>query len=182
MGSTAEQGSLFDHKDTFGVDPKAGEDLDEQYTPSSFFDPLDEEFGFDLDPCCTPESAKCKRYFTKKDNGLLKSWKGRRVFMNPPYSQIAAWLTKATYEVKHNGCIFVAALLPAWTDRAWWHKFIEPHRARRHGGFGYFEVRFIKGRIIHGCKGNPEGTKKMAGGKKRGGGKFASVLVIFGGQ
>lgn len=33
-------------------------------TPQDFFDKLDEEFHFDLDPCADAENAKCKEYFT----------------------------------------------------------------------------------------------------------------------
>ena len=29
-------------------------------TPQEFFDELDAEFHFTLDPCATPENAKCK--------------------------------------------------------------------------------------------------------------------------
>lgn len=35
----------------------------EWYTPSSVFEPLDREFGFTLDPCCTAYSAKCEKYY-----------------------------------------------------------------------------------------------------------------------
>ena len=46
-------------------------------TPQDFFDKLNEEFHFDLDPCADAENAKCKEYFTKEENGLLKDWGGR---------------------------------------------------------------------------------------------------------
>lgn len=45
-------------------------------TPQDFFDELDKEFHFDLDPACTEKSAKCKRFFTPEDNGLLQKWGG----------------------------------------------------------------------------------------------------------
>lgn len=45
-------------------------------TPQDFFDKLNEEFHFDLDPCADAENAKCKEYFTKEENGLLKDWGG----------------------------------------------------------------------------------------------------------
>jgi site-specific DNA-methyltransferase (adenine-specific) len=40
--------------------------------------------GFDLDPCATQANAKCRRYFTRKENGLAQEWRGK-VFINPPY-------------------------------------------------------------------------------------------------
>lgn len=45
-------------------------------TPQAFFDALDAEFHFDLDPCCTHENAKCKRHYTIEDNGLMRDWGG----------------------------------------------------------------------------------------------------------
>ena len=46
-------------------------------TPSAFFQELDKEFHFNLDPCCTHSNAKCQRHFTKEDNGLIQDWGGQ---------------------------------------------------------------------------------------------------------
>lgn len=43
-------------------------------TPQSFFDQLDAEFHFNLDPCATPENAKCTKFFTKEIDGLRQNW------------------------------------------------------------------------------------------------------------
>lgn len=43
-------------------------------TPQSFFDQLNAEFHFNLDPCATPENAKCKKFFTKEVDGLRQNW------------------------------------------------------------------------------------------------------------
>jgi site-specific DNA-methyltransferase (adenine-specific) len=53
-------------------------------TPQVFFDKLNEEFNFTLDPCATKENAKCKKYYTKEDDGLSKEWRNEIVFCNPP--------------------------------------------------------------------------------------------------
>lgn len=45
-------------------------------TPQDFFDKLNEEFHFNLDPCATPENRKCSRFFTAKENGLEQDWGG----------------------------------------------------------------------------------------------------------
>jgi hypothetical protein len=64
-------------------------------TPQDFFDKLNAEFGFTLDPCSTKENAKCKKFYTQEDDGLSKSWKGERVFCNPPYGRvIGKWVEK----------------------------------------------------------------------------------------
>lgn len=43
-------------------------------TPQSFFDQLNAEFHFNLDPCATPENAKCTKFFTKEIDGLRQNW------------------------------------------------------------------------------------------------------------
>ena len=66
-------------------------------TPQDFFDKLNTEFNFTLDPCCNSENAKCPKFFTEKENGLLQSWDNESVFMNPPYGkEISKWVQKAS--------------------------------------------------------------------------------------
>ena len=45
--------------------------------PQKFFDELNAEFHFTLDPCCTHENAKCAKHYTIEDDGLSKSWGGQ---------------------------------------------------------------------------------------------------------
>lgn len=45
-------------------------------TPQDFFDQLDNEFHFTLDPCCSKLTAKCKKFYTIKDDGLKQDWGG----------------------------------------------------------------------------------------------------------
>lgn len=64
-------------------------------TPQQWFDYLNLEFKFTLDPCALPETAKCKKYFTPKEDGLKQGWQNERVFMNPPYGQaLPLWAAK----------------------------------------------------------------------------------------
>lgn len=56
-------------------------------TPQKFFDQLDSEFHFTLDPCADETNHKCARYFTAADDGLKQSWGGQTVFCNPPYGK-----------------------------------------------------------------------------------------------
>lgn len=49
---------------------------DQWATPQDFFDKLNEEFHFTLDPCALPSNAKCERYFTPEDDGLIQDWGG----------------------------------------------------------------------------------------------------------
>lgn len=121
-------------------------------TPQDFFDKLNREFRFNLDPCATTENAKCKKFYTEKEDGLSKSWKGKRVFCNPPYGrQIGKWVEKCAT----GGADVTVALLPARTDTKWFHQFI----------YKKAEVRFIKGRLKFGD------SKNSA--------PFPSMIVIF---
>lgn len=133
----------------------------EWFTPKPFFDELDREFHFTLDVCATPENAKCKRYFTKEDDGLTASWGNENnpevCFMNPPYGRvIGAWVKKASESAR--GGATVVCLLPARTDTKWFHDYI----------YNKAEIRFVKGRIYFD---NSEGAGDRA--------PFPSMLVIF---
>ena len=127
---------------------------DEWATPQAFYDEINREFGFNLDPCATDANHKCSEYYTKEQNGLEKSWGGRCVFCNPPYSQSAAWVRKC-YEEGHKDNTVVVCLIPARTDTRYFHEYIY-HRA---------EVRFIRGRLKF-------GDSKTAA-------PFPSMLVIW---
>ena len=127
-------------------------------TPQSFFDMLEKEFGFTLDPCCTPETAKCDKYYTTEDDGLSKSWEGHTVFMNPPYGRnIKYWIKKAYEEGKKNNTI-VVVLIPSRTDTKYWHDYCMKAKS----------IMFIKGRLKFG------GSKNAA--------PFPSAVVVFDGD
>lgn len=112
---------------------KAG--MYEWETPQEFFNKLNKEFNFTLDPCCTKENAKCKIYFTEEQDGLKQSWKGHRVFMNPPYGRIISqWIKKAFEESKKG--VLVVCLIPSRTETNWWWNYCMKG-----------EIRYIKGRI-----------------------------------
>ena len=49
---------------------------DEWSTPQDFFDEINKEFDFNLDPCSTKENHKCDTFFTMEDDGLSKNWGG----------------------------------------------------------------------------------------------------------
>lgn len=92
-------------------------------TPQQWFDYLNLEFKFTLDPCCVKETAKCKKFFTPEDDGLRQSWAEERVFMNPPYgNHIIEWMAKAYYECLNNKAL-VVCFVPARVDTEWWHRY-----------------------------------------------------------
>tara|TARA_Y100001963_G_scaffold159336_1_gene262615 strand:+ start:1619 stop:2185 length:567 start_codon:yes stop_codon:yes gene_type:complete len=121
---------------------------DDWETPQSLFEVLDDEHHFTLDPCATHQNAKCEKYYTVEDNGLLQDWSNDIVFMNPPYGKnIKYWVEKAHIESLRGA--EVVCLLPARTDTIYWHKYIFSWK---------YEVKFIKGRLkfeVEGKPGNP---------------------------
>lgn len=120
-------------------------------TPQCLFEELNKEFHFTLDPCSTHENAKCKKHYTKEENGLVQDWSNNIVFMNPPYGrEIGKWVEKA-----YNSNTTVVCLLPSRTDTRWFHKYI----------YNKSEIRFIKGRLKFGD------SKNSA--------PFPSMIVIF---
>lgn len=132
-------------------------------TPQDFFDRLNYEFRFTLDPCATKENAKCKKFYTKEDDGLSKDWTGEVVFCNPPYgTEIKNWVEKC-----YNEKALSVMLIPARTDTRYFHDYIylsyeKPWMKR------IPEIRFIKGRLKF--KGKQKGS---------GSAPFPSMLVIF---
>jgi len=142
----------------------------EHATPREFYNRLNSEFGFSLDPAATRENALCEKFFTQEDDGLAQSWAGERVFCNPPYGRgLGRWVQKACEETNDVGtCELVVLLIPARPDTKYWHSYIlhTPEGAN----FGYvdhrwIEVRFLKGRLKFGDQKNSA--------------PFPSALIIY---
>jgi phage N-6-adenine-methyltransferase len=121
-------------------------------TPQDFFDKQDAIYNFTLDVCATDDNAKCKKYFTKNDDGLNKEWHGV-CWMNPPYGrEIKQWMHKA-YNESLKG-VTIVCLVPARTDTVWWHEYAMKGN-----------IEFIRGRLKFG------NAKNSA--------PFPSALVVF---
>ena len=128
-------------------------------TPQDFFDKLDAEFHFTLDPCADDQNHKCEKYFTEEQDGLSQDWSGERVFCNPPYGRdVPKWVKKCFDEVYSGNCICAVMLLHARTDTRWFHDYI----------YQRAEVRFVKGRLKFG------GQTTNA--------PFPSMVVVFRGK
>lgn len=125
---------------------------DEWSTPDDLFDKLNRLYHFDLDPCATDNNTKCENYYTKEQDGLVQSWKGARVFCNPPYGrEVGKWVRKCSTEDTEI-CVM---LLPARTDTKWFHEYI----------YNKAEIIFLKGRLKFGQSENSA--------------PFPSMVVIF---
>ena len=124
-------------------------------TPQEFYNKLNEEFNFTLDPCSTHKNAKCEKHYTIIENGLNQNWGGETVFCNPPYGRsLKDWVEKCYLEGgKQNTTVVM--LIPARTDTKYFHDYI----------YGKSEIRFLKGRLKFGD------SKNSA--------PFPSMIVIY---
>lgn len=106
-------------------------------TPKEFFNELNKEFNFTLDPCSSELNHKCEKYYTIATNGLLQNWANETVYCNPPYGKdISLWVKKCYEEHKKNK-ITIVMLLPVRTDTKYFHNYI----------YNKSEIRFLKGRL-----------------------------------
>ena len=110
----------------------------EYATPVDLFNELDQEFHFTLDPCATPDNAKCAKFYTYHENGLAQDWSKDIVFMNPPQGgETEKWMAKA-YRESRKGAT-VVCLVPAYTGTRWWHEYAMKGHIRYLRG----KIRFI---------------------------------------
>jgi phage N-6-adenine-methyltransferase len=138
-------------------------------TPAHIFDTLNKEFAFNLDPCCTIQSAKCANYYTIDDDGLSKDWSGSTCFVNPPYSRnnIDLWVEKCYLESLKENTI-VVALLPVSTSSNWWHKWI----------LNNCQLRYIKQRVrFKGASGTAPFSSVIAVFNKQGASTFNQKML-----
>lgn len=115
---------------------------DEWWTPDWLFKTLDSEFGFNYDGAALPENTKCKNYCIRVED---QSWKGFRVFCNPPYSNIDPFVQRA-FEAD-----IAVLLLPVRTDSDWFRVLLE----RR------VELRWFRRRIDFWRDGQPVGSPRF---------------------
>lgn len=109
------------------INPSKAGYSDKWQTPKEVYEPLNNEFHFNFDPC--PITWK-----EGDPDGLSIEW-GDRTFCNPPYSRVAEFVKKASEESKKNKTVVM--LINCATDTKWFHEYI----------YNKAEVRFIKGRV-----------------------------------
>jgi phage N-6-adenine-methyltransferase len=122
--------------------------VDDRRTPRSLFDPLNARHHFTVDVAASAANRLCERYYDRNTDGLLRSWKGERVWCNPPFSRLEPWVAKAWQEMR-GGCELVVMLLPAnRCEQRFWQEWIEPFRDARRGGGDVIQLhsRFRAGR------------------------------------
>ncbi len=98
---------------------RAADETVDWLTPRFIIDSLG---PFDMDPCAADPRPwpTAKVHFTKADNGLAQTWKGR-VWLNPPYGEdIFTWISRLAGHGQGTALVF------ARTDTEWWHRYVFP--------------------------------------------------------
>ena len=125
-------------------------------TPKRFFENLNKEFNFTLDPATDGTNALCPKFFTEAQDGLAQSWKAEVSYVNPPYGRALKNSMKKAYEETKDANTTVVMLIPARTDTNYWHDYVMQAS----------EVRFVRGRI------------KFGGGETDDPAPFPSVVLV----
>jgi|7_EtaG_2_1085326.scaffolds.fasta_scaffold00687_9 site-specific DNA-methyltransferase (adenine-specific) len=86
------------------------------HTPQVVIDLVEKFDMVGLDPCWEEGClVKPMRRFTKRDDGLIRDWRGYgTVFVNPPYDDLRRWCEKISMEGERG--VEIIALLPSRTD------------------------------------------------------------------
>lgn len=131
------------------VSSHKGERSDDYFTPKPLYDAIKEEFNINYDPC---------PYKSGERLGLFNDW-GKRVFVNPPYSNIDNWINKALLELKKGNSEIVVLLLFARTGTKWFHKYFWDKN--KHEFRPGVQIRFIRGRLKFGTATNSAPADSM---------------------
>ena len=131
---------------------------DDWRTPPEVFNPLNQEFTFDLDAAANYENSLCLRFLN--DALVLSEWPGERIFCNPPYGQMVERFIRRAADEADLGKI-VVCLIPVRTRAAWWHDCVLARAS---------EIRFVRKRVRFL---NSAGERKLTP-------TFDSCIVVFG--
>ncbi len=126
-------------------------------TPAHIYEQWGANYKCNLDVAASAANTKCSDYFDIERDALSCDWYGR-VWCNPPYSKLKAWVAKAYRQ--RNNCDIIVCLLPAKTDTQWFHSFI----------YRKASLFFIKGRISFERNGQPGGRGRLP---------FPSMVTIY---
>lgn len=131
-------------------------------TPPEIWEPLNEEFQFDLDAAGDAQLHRCERWLS--DALGPERWIGSRIWCNPPYGRKLEPFVRRCAEEARIGGATIVALIPFRCRAAWWHEAVIGEAV---------EVRCVRKRIRFM---RPDGTR----------GKFTgscdSCIVVWDGQ
>ena len=105
-------------KNKMNTDLMFSSKTDLRATPQDFYDKLDEEFHFTLDPCATHENHKCEKYYTKEEDWLKQSRDNEIVYCNPPYwKEIKKRVQKWAFA--RGGCCYALTCKDRYKPISW---------------------------------------------------------------
>ncbi|MBK8772677.1 MAG: hypothetical protein IPM06_19930 [Rhizobiales bacterium] len=115
--------------DVVPVSQRPDYDGDEWYTPVEYIEAARAVMGaIDLDPasCALAQTViKAGAYLDRGDNGLGQRWICERIWLNPPYSDPAAWITKLVAEFDDKTFVRQAVVLVNnATETAWFQMLL----------------------------------------------------------
>ena len=114
----------------------------------------------DLDPCSDPhDHVNAKRSYGIETDGLLQDWKGKTVFVNPPYSRASKWLRKGLAVHRADPAKIILFLVPARSQTKVWRD-ISP----------YCDILLLTGRLHFWNNSGPHQY----------GAPHSSAIIIFG--
>jgi len=128
---------------------------DEWGTPPELFEPLHQEFQFEVDVAASGYNWMVPSYFGL-DNGrdaLMLDWPlfGTSFWGNPPYSLASEFLKQGSRFASENLGLTIVFLVFARTDTEWWWRYVlgrnPKTRERIPGVFCATEIRWHPGRI-----------------------------------
>ena len=100
----------------------------EWYTPTELVWLLQDYFEgpIPLDPCAPPDNpTRAKKFFTKRQNGLRRSWKSGGVYAAPPFGQeFPDWAKKIAKEAARGIPIIALLSCSSRQSTAYWQEHI----------------------------------------------------------
>ena len=147
---------------------------DQFRTPRDLFDHYNRIYQYTIDGAASEQNTLVPHYWGPGEeisdffHTYPPDWDNQRVWINPPYSMIGDFLEH--WLDVGRGASVTTWLLPSWTDRLWFHRFIWSvgHPMPR------TTVDFLPGRVKFLL---PDGTRPLGKDGNPSGGKFASIVV-----
>lgn len=153
--------------------PSQGEDHNGgvYQTPQDFLEAVSRRWNINFDLAASEENnvvdrlegVPIGRYFDEDDNALKQDWAGipypldwvgdGYLWLNPPYSSIKDWATKAAYEASRGARIVM--LVPAATGADWYVRHVKPNAVT------VFLVGRITFEFLHTKDARPDKNGKM---------------------
>lgn len=137
---------------------------DVRFTPPQIVAQVRQAFGdIDLDPCGDPRSfVGATSIIAEEQDGLTSAWSGRVAFVNPPFSDLTAWINRCADAYENGEVATVIGLFPARTESATFQDRV----------FEKADVLLLRGRV---CFFDEKGAKMAAA-------PFAIMFCVWGGD